>query len=163
MESKPDAQTGALAVVGPSSTGPNILVPSHLGADLFITGQIFGDEDLKIDGKVEGPISLGNRRLTMGATARVTGDIVAREIVIYGCVNGTLRADDRIELKKDSSAMGSLTAARIIIEEGAYLQGHIEIKRNALKVEKDPETLLALAEKDFKLKSIRSADSEGTV
>lgn len=86
------------------------------------------------------------------------GDIIAREIVIYGNVKGKLAGHDRIELKKDSSVLGSLTTPRIIIEDGAYFKGSIEIERNAAESRPDPNTLLALAEKDFKMKSIRSAD-----
>jgi len=87
-----------------------------------IRGQITGDEDLKIDGRVEGPISLGNHRLTAGPKACIFGAIVSREIVIYGEVTGNLRAHDRIEIKKDASVIGELITARIMIETGAYFK-----------------------------------------
>lgn len=65
MESKSDVQTSPQAAAEPSFIGPNTRVPSYSGAGLVIKGQIIGDEDLKIDGTVEGPISLGNHRLTV--------------------------------------------------------------------------------------------------
>jgi len=71
--------------------------------------------------------------------------------------NTNLHAQDRIEIKKDGSVTGELTTARIIIEDGAYFKGAIEIERSSAKVGADPDTRLALAEKDFKLKSIRAA------
>jgi cytoskeletal protein CcmA (bactofilin family) len=54
---------------------------------------------------------------------------VAREVVVYGNVRGNLRARDRIEIKKDGSVVGDLTTARIMIEDGAYFKGSIEIDR----------------------------------
>ena len=56
-------------------------------------------------------------------------DIIAREVVVYGNVKGNLRARDRIEIKKDGSVVGDLTTARIMIEDGAYFKGSIEIDK----------------------------------
>jgi len=102
---------------------------ARLGASLHVKGEITGNEDLAIDGSVEGLVQLEDRKLTIGASARVTADIVAREVVVYGNVKGNLRARDRIEIKKDGSVVGDLTTARIMIEDGAYFKGSIEIEK----------------------------------
>jgi cytoskeletal protein CcmA (bactofilin family) len=102
---------------------------ARLGASLHIKGEITGNEDLQIDGSVEGLVQLEDRRLVVGASARVTADIIAREIMVYGNVKGNLRARDRIEIKKDGSVVGDLTTARIMIEDGAYFKGSIEIDK----------------------------------
>ena len=102
---------------------------ARLGASLHIKGEITGNEDLQIDGSVEGLVQLEDRKLTVGASARVTADLIAREILVYGNVKGNLRARDRIEIKKDGSVVGDLTTARIMIEDGAYFKGSIEIDR----------------------------------
>jgi cytoskeletal protein CcmA (bactofilin family) len=102
---------------------------ARLGASLHIKGEITGNEDLQIDGSVEGLVSLEDRKLTVGASARVTADIIAREVIVYGNVKGNLRARDRIEIKKDGSVVGDLTTARIMIEDGAYFKGSIEIDK----------------------------------
>ena len=102
---------------------------ARLGASLHIKGEISGNEDLQVDGTVEGLIQLDDRKLTVGASAKVTADLVAREVVVYGSVKGNLRARDRIEIKKDGSVIGDLTTARIMIEDGAYFKGAIEIDR----------------------------------
>jgi cytoskeletal protein CcmA (bactofilin family) len=102
---------------------------ARLGASLHIKGEITGNEDLHVDGSVEGLIQLDDRKLTVGASAKVTADLVAREVVVYGSVKGNLRARDRIEIKKDGSVIGDLTTARIMIEDGAYFKGSIEIDR----------------------------------
>ena len=158
MRTTNEAQTGPSAAETFHSSASAVHMPAHLGPGMKIKGQITGDEDLKIDGKVEGPISLGDHRLTVGPNAHVVGDIVSREIVIYGDVTGKLRAPDRIEIKKDGSVAGELITGRIMIEDGANFKGAIEIERSTAKVT-DSDTVLALAEKDFKLKSIRSGGS----
>lgn len=104
---------------------------ARLGASLHVKGEITGNEDLHVDGSVEGLIQLDDRKLTVGASAKLTADVVAREVVVYGSVKGNLRARDRIEIKKDGSVIGDLTTARIMIEDGAYFKGSIEIDRNA--------------------------------
>jgi cytoskeletal protein CcmA (bactofilin family) len=102
---------------------------ARLGASLHVKGEISGNEDLHLDGSVEGLIQLEERKLTVGASAKLTADVVAREVVVYGSVKGNLRARDRIEIKKDGSVVGDLTTARIMIEDGAYFKGSIEIDR----------------------------------
>jgi cytoskeletal protein CcmA (bactofilin family) len=106
---------------------------ARLGSSLHVKGEISGNEDLLIDGTVEGLIQLDERKLTVGATAKVTADIIAREVVVYGNVKGNLRAKDRIEIKKDGSVNGDLTTARIMIEDGAYFKGSIEIDKSSEK------------------------------
>lgn len=103
---------------------------ARLGASLHVKGEISGNEDLHIDGSVEGLVQLEDRKLTVGSSAKVTADVVAREVVVYGSVKGNLRARDRIEIKKDGSVVGDLTTARIMIEDGAYFKGSIEIDRS---------------------------------
>ncbi len=105
---------------------------ARLGASLHVKGEISGNEDLHIDGSVEGLVQLEDRKLTVGASAKLTADVVAREVVVYGSVKGNLRARDRIEIKKDGSVVGDLTTARIMIEDGAYFKGSIEIDRTGL-------------------------------
>ncbi len=67
----------------------------------------------------------------MGTTAKVTADINARDVVVYGTVKGNVRAKGRIEIKKDGAIIGNLTTAQIMIEDGADFKGSIEIDRSA--------------------------------
>lgn len=106
---------------------------ARLGPSLHIKGEISGNEDLLLEGSVEGLVQLDERKLTVGATAKLTADIIAREVVVYGSVKGNLRAKDRIEIKKDGSVNGDLTTARIMIEDGAYFKGSIEIDKSGEK------------------------------
>ena len=120
---------------------PVVRTPAWLGPGIRVKGEVFGDEDLHVDGKVEGPISLGGHRLTVGKSGRVTAEVVAREVVVYGAIDGDIRARDRIEIKVAGSVIGDLTTARIVIEDGAYFKGHIEIDRST-QVGADLDTVL---------------------
>jgi cytoskeletal protein CcmA (bactofilin family) len=111
------------------STSSSSGATARLGSSLHFKGEISGNEDLNIDGSVEGLIHLEDRKLTVGASAKVTADVIAREVVVYGNVKGNLQARDRIEIKKDGSVVGDLTTARIMIEDGAYFKGSIEIEK----------------------------------
>jgi cytoskeletal protein CcmA (bactofilin family) len=121
---------------------------ARLGSSLHVKGEISGNEDLHVDGSVEGLISLEDRKLTVGSSAKVSADVVAREIVIFGSVKGNLRARDRIEIKKDGSVIGDLNTARIMIEDGAYFKGSIEIDRGETAGEKERPPLARAAQSD---------------
>jgi cytoskeletal protein CcmA (bactofilin family) len=100
-----------------------------LGESIEVKGKISGEEDLQVDGKVEGPISLQGQRLTVGRTGHLNSEVAAREVVVYGKVHGNVRASDRVEIKKDGSVTGDVITARISIEDGAFFKGRIEIER----------------------------------
>ena len=100
---------------------------ARLGAGLQIKGHITGTEDLQIDGKVDGPISLNGHELTVGSTAQLNSEIHAGEVIVYGKVVGNLRARGRVDIKKDGSIVGDISSARISIEDGAHFKGRIEI------------------------------------
>jgi cytoskeletal protein CcmA (bactofilin family) len=100
---------------------------ARLGAGLQIKGQITGTEDLQIDGKVDGPISLRGHELIVGATAQLTSEIHARQVIVYGKVIGNLHSRDRVDVKSDGSVIGDIATARISIEDGAQFKGRIEI------------------------------------
>jgi cytoskeletal protein CcmA (bactofilin family) len=90
-----------------------------------------------VDGSIEGSIQLQERKLTVGSSGKVTADVAAREVVVYGSSKGNLRASDRIEIRKDGSVVGDLTTAHIFIEDGAHFQGSIEIDRKASDIGPD--------------------------
>jgi cytoskeletal protein CcmA (bactofilin family) len=117
-----------------------------LGVGLTLKGELSGAEDVHIDCKLDGPVSLGGNRLTIGPTGKIQGEVVAREVVIEGKVNGEIRAHDRVEIHKEGSFIGDLFTSRISIQEGAYLKGAIEIDRDTKPVGADLQSLLARTE-----------------
>lgn len=109
-----DAPTRAAAVIGKS---------------LVVTGEITGKEDLLVDGRVEGDIELLENRLTVGVGGHVEGSVRAREIVVYGVVQGNMEAGERVEIKKNAKVIGDLRASRPVIEDEAYFKGNVETIR----------------------------------
>ncbi len=114
----------------PRPSAPATRTVSSLGSSIEIKGKITGDEDLQIDGKVEGSVVLNGQRLTVGRAGQLNSEIWARELVVYGKLTGNIHASDRVEIKKDGSVTGDITTARISVEDGAYFKGRIEIERS---------------------------------
>jgi cytoskeletal protein CcmA (bactofilin family) len=143
MWTKQQTQTEPPAVspaTGPASSVTPFSVPSgsrsnsstarssaRLGSSLQIKGHITGTEDIQIDGKVEGSITLQGHQLTVGSTAQLHSEIHAAEVVVYGKVIGNVHARDRVDVKTDGSVVGDISTARISIEDGAHFKGRIEI------------------------------------
>jgi len=145
MQTNKDTQYGSPAP--PSAPGSMGRTTSYLGPSLRIRGEISGNEDLRLDCKVEGLVSIGGFRLTVGSGAHVNGDIVAREAMISGEVTGDIRACDRIDIVKSASIEGDLSTAKIVIEEGAYFKGGVEIGSSNSQIGTDLDTLLNSAKK----------------
>jgi cytoskeletal protein CcmA (bactofilin family) len=95
----------------------------------MIKGQIFSREDLTIDGEVEGSVELQEHRLTVGPHGKLQAGVKAREIVVLGSVHGNVEASDKIDIRKDAKLVGDIKTARIVIEDGAYFKGSIDITR----------------------------------
>jgi len=104
---------------------------ASLGKNVTVKGQIFSREDLTVDGEVEGTIECHEHRLTIGPNARVQAGLKAREVVIYGSIQGNVEAADKIDIKKEAKLVGDIKTTRIMIEDGAYFKGSIDITKNA--------------------------------
>lgn len=103
-----------------------------LGKNVTVKGQIFSREDLVVDGEVEGTIECQEHKLTIGPNAKVQAGLRARDIVIFGSIQGNVEALDKIDLKKEAKLVGDIKTSRIMIEDGAYFKGSIDItKANA--------------------------------
>jgi cytoskeletal protein CcmA (bactofilin family) len=100
---------------------------ANIGKAVKVNGQIISQEDLYVDGDVEGTIELIQHKLTIGPNGKVHAAIKAREVVVLGSVQGNVEASDRIEIRKDARLVGDIKTARIIIEDGAYFKGSIDI------------------------------------
>jgi cytoskeletal protein CcmA (bactofilin family) len=103
--------------------------PATIGRSLQIKGEVIGSESLYIDGKVEGAITLPDNRVTVSRDARVSANITAREVVVFGKVSGNIYASDRVDIRSEGSVTGDVTAQRITIGEGAFFQGGMDINK----------------------------------
>ena len=118
---------------------------ASIGKSVTIKGQIFSREDLIVDGEIEGAIELNEHRLTVGPNGRVRAGIKAREIVVLGTIDGNVEALDKIDIRKDAKLVGDIKTARIIIEDGAYFKGSIDIVRNETPKPAAPRPQVAAA------------------
>ena len=98
-----------------------------IGKAVKINGQIYSKEDLYVDGDVEGTVEPMQHKLTIGPNGKVHAAIKAREVVVLGSIQGNVEASDKIEIRKDAKLVGDIKTARIIIEDGAYFKGSIDI------------------------------------
>ena len=98
-----------------------------IGKAVKIIGQIFSKEDLYVDGDVEGTIECQDNKLTIGPNGKLQAGVRAREVVVLGQVKGNVDANDRIDIRKDARLVGDIKTARIVIEDGAYFKGSIDI------------------------------------
>jgi cytoskeletal protein CcmA (bactofilin family) len=103
---------------------------SMIGKSIVVKGEITASDPLYIYGRVEGLINAEAHRVTIGKEGKVKADISAREVVIMGEVCGNLDGGYRVEIRSDGSLTGDLTAQRICIEDGAFLQGTIDVLRS---------------------------------
>jgi cytoskeletal protein CcmA (bactofilin family) len=112
-----------------SQHAPEMRGPAVIGKSVMIKGQIFSREDLTIDGEVDGAVELQEHRLTVGPHGKLQAGVKAREIVVLGTIHGNVEASDKIDIRKDAKLVGDIKTARIVIEDGAYFKGSIDIAR----------------------------------
>jgi cytoskeletal protein CcmA (bactofilin family) len=100
---------------------------ASIGKAVRIVGQIYSKEDLYVDGDLEGTVEALEHKLTIGPNGTVHAGVKAREVVALGTIQGNVEATERIEIRKDAKLVGDIKTARIIIEDGAYFKGSIDI------------------------------------
>ncbi len=113
-------------------------VTATIGKAVKIVGQISSREDLYVDGDVEGTVELMEHKLTIGPNGIIHAGVKAREVVALGAIQGNVEASDRIEIRKDAKLIGDIRTARIVIEDGAYFKGSIDIVKTEPKIAPAP-------------------------
>jgi cytoskeletal protein CcmA (bactofilin family) len=102
-----------------------------IGKSVVIRGELSGNEDLYIDGDIEGTVTLPESRLTIGPNARVRADLSVRDVIIFGHLTGNVQATGRVDLRQSALVNGDILAGRLSIEESAILSGRVELKVSA--------------------------------
>lgn len=101
-----------------------------IGQGVVIEGRITSSQDLRIDGRVEGTIEVGNHVLIVGARAEVKANLVARSILISGTVIGNVTATDRVDLQATGSVEGDISSPRLMMVDGATVKGKVNAGGN---------------------------------
>jgi cytoskeletal protein CcmA (bactofilin family) len=107
--------------------------PARIGKTIVIRGEVKGSEDLIVDGRVEGTVSLSESRLTIGSNANVAADLTAKDVLILGQVRGNVMATGRVELRAGSVVEGDIRALRLAIEDNALFRGKVDLTQAVSK------------------------------
>jgi len=107
--------------------------PAVIGRSIRISGDLRGDEDLRIEGDVSGTVELRNSVLTIGKEGRVKADVYAKAIAVDGEIRGDLYATERVSVHVNARVQGNIVSPRVSIEEGAHFKGSIEMNPAAVE------------------------------
>lgn len=102
-----------------------------IGRSITIRGDVTGDEDLMIQGRVEGSVDLKEHSVTVGPDGEVKADVRGRVVTVEGHVEGNLRAEEQVVLRGSARVLGDIAAARVTLEDGAYFSGGVEMTDQA--------------------------------
>jgi cytoskeletal protein CcmA (bactofilin family) len=125
-------QEPVAAAPAPSYRAPEPAAASKgtaIGAGVKIIGDVYSEEDLFVDGEVEGVMDVQGSRLTIGPKGKAISNVRAREVIIHGQVQGDVEASHKITIRKDGSLVGNIKTTGIIIDDDAYFKGSIDIVR----------------------------------
>lgn len=115
----------------PASTTPTSPAVSRregiIGKSICIRGELTGNEDLTVDGKVEGKIDLEEHNLTIGPSGRITAEVTAKTVIVQGEIEGNITAGEKIELASTGRVKGDVTAPRVAIADGAHFKGMVNM------------------------------------
>lgn len=99
-----------------------------IGPSIFIKGDLTGDEDLVIEGRVEGKVDLKQNNVTIGRSGRVRADLFGRIVTIEGEVDGNVFAQEQAILRQSGAIRGNISAPRVVLEDGSRFKGSIDME-----------------------------------
>lgn len=137
--SEPETQSKEKEFIQPTPkpTVSTVTVASKeakIGPTISIKGDVSGDEDLLIEGTVEGNINLDSKDLTIGQTGCVYANIRAKEIKIEGEVQGDISGNEKVIISKTGKVQGNIIAPRVTLEDGANFKGSIDMDPNGQSI-----------------------------
>jgi cytoskeletal protein CcmA (bactofilin family) len=99
----------------------------NIGQSIHIKGELTGNEDLTIEGKVEGKVFLKDHNLTVGANGKLIAETTAKTVMVLGEVTGNITADDKVEVAATGTMRGDIHAPRVVLADGAKFKGAIDM------------------------------------
>lgn len=114
---------------------------SVIGKTLFINGEIASDEEVLIEGKIEGKIR-SNHRVIVGTSGVVNADIDAKEVIIKGAVTGNVSCSYKIEIVPDGKLTGNITSNKVVLAEGAIFKGNIDMQSGGEEAAEETEEIV---------------------
>jgi len=99
-----------------------------IGPSIFIKGDLSGDEDLVIEGRVEGKVDLKQNNVTVGKNGRVKADVLGRVVTVEGEVDGNVFAQEQAIVRQSGAVRGNITSPRVVLEDGSRFKGSIDME-----------------------------------
>lgn len=122
-----DTNVGVSTKAGRENSVSYSGVSAMIGPDVKIEGQIASDENLVIEGKVNGSISAKNHEVTVGKSGNLKANISAKVIHIEGTVKGDISGSEKVVIAKTGNVLGNIQSPRVTLEDGAKFKGSIEM------------------------------------
>lgn len=139
---RPGSQA-AQPISQPVAPAPRQPEMATIGSSMVIRGEIDSAQDLYLDGQVSGALNVPNNRLTIGPNGKADAGAKAREIVVMGSINGNIEAVEKVTIKKGGRLVGDIRTAGIVIDDGAFFKGAIDIvKKVAVIVEEAAQPMV---------------------
>ncbi len=101
--------------------------PATIGPSIHISGDVTGNEDIVIEGRVEGTVNLSENMLTIGKDGQINATVNARVIFVEGRVEGDLKGDEQVVVQRSGSVRGNIVAPRVTLEDGCKFKGSIDM------------------------------------
>jgi cytoskeletal protein CcmA (bactofilin family) len=101
----------------------------NVGKSIVIKGELTGNEDLVIEGQVEGTIHLPDHVLTIGPNGQIRAQVFAKTVIVLGRITGNVSAAEKVDIRDNGSVDGDLSSPRVAIAEGAHFRGSIDMQR----------------------------------
>jgi len=114
-------------VAPPRSAAPAVKEQAVIGSTIYIKGDLTGEEDLSIEGRLEGKIELRRHSITIGKNGRIKGDIYGKMITVEGTVEGNLYGEEQLILRQSGTVRGNIVAPRVALEDGSNFKGSIDM------------------------------------
>jgi len=121
VQTTAEAPPGEVVVAEPAAAGETVI-----GETVTIQGRLSGEENIMVNGEVDGDIEIPSHRLTIGMAGRMRGDVLAAEVVALGTVEGNIDARQSFALQASARMTGDIRTPSLKIEEGALFKGKIE-------------------------------------
>lgn len=151
---EPESREGGFGAQPSAPPATRVKETATIGPSIRIHGDLAGEEDLVVQGEVEGTITLEQNLVTVGKEGKVNATVNARVIIVEGQVDGDLNGEEQVTLKKSAGVRGNIVSPRVSLEDGARFKGSIDMEREVA-------SKAGASAKGSKVTEIKSSSSAG--
>jgi len=120
-------ETADTTATAATSSTSNSRRSAMIGSTIKIKGDVTGEENLIVEGQIDGSIDFTSHEVTVGQTGKVTANVKAKVVKIEGEVNGDITGNEKVVISKSGKVQGNIVAPRVTLEDGAKFKGSIDM------------------------------------